>query len=44
MKFALAPFITKELTEQVSQAAGFVTMLDESLNKTVGNPSVLLGW
>ena len=33
-KFGLAPFITKELTEQVNQAAGFVPMLDESLNKT----------
>ena len=33
-KFGLARFITKELTEQVNQAAGFVPMLDESLNKT----------
>lgn len=33
-KFGLAPFITKELTQHVNEAAGFVAMLDESLNKT----------
>ncbi|XP_063740389.1 uncharacterized protein LOC134883765 [Eleginops maclovinus] len=33
-KFGLVPFISKELTEQVNQAVGFVPMLDESLNKS----------
>ncbi len=32
-KFGLAPFITKELTDQVNMANGFVVMFDESLNK-----------
>lgn len=31
--FSLAPFNIKELTEQVTEAAGFVAKLDESLNK-----------
>lgn len=33
-KFGLAPFITKQLTDQVSEATCFVIMFDESLNKT----------
>lgn len=33
-KFGLAPFITKELTDQVNKANGFVVMFDESLKMT----------
>ncbi|XP_028973959.2 uncharacterized protein LOC114830660 isoform X1 [Esox lucius] len=32
-KFGLAPFITKELTDKVNIANGFVVMFDKSLNK-----------